>query len=66
MYTPDAVALTKAEQIELVNKKQEIDYASTGFRSNPFDDRKSQDSINEAAKAQVNIYFSSDDEHLAN
>lgn len=58
MYTPDAVALTKEEQIELVNKKQEIDYAGTRFNSNPFDDRKSQETINEAAKAQVTSHVS--------
>lgn len=53
MYTPDAVELTKAEQIEMVNKKQEIDYGNTRFNFNPFDERRSKDSIDEAAKAQV-------------
>lgn len=59
MYTPDNVELTKAEQIEMVNKKQEIDYGNTRFNYNPFDDQKSKETIDEAAKAQVN-YFSTE------
>lgn len=53
MYTPDNVELTKAEKIEMVNKKQEINYANTRFSHTPFDDRRSQETINDAAKAQV-------------
>lgn len=57
MYTPDAVELTKEEKIEMVNKKQEINYANTRFNHTPFDDRKSQEAINEAAKSQVGYTF---------
>lgn len=53
MYIPDGVDLTKAEQLELVNKKQEIEYNNTRFNSNPFNDRQNKDAINELARTQV-------------
>lgn len=53
MYTPDGVELTKEEQLDLVNKKQEVDYGNTRFRHNPFNEQQSQEAINEMAKTQV-------------
>lgn len=53
MYIPDGVELTKAEQLERVNKKQGIDYSNTRFKANPFNERQSKESISELAKTQV-------------
>ncbi|XP_055301973.1 splicing factor ESS-2 homolog [Sitodiplosis mosellana] len=55
MYIPDGVELTKAEQLERANKKQEIEYSNTRLTSNPFNDRQNKDTINELAKSQPNI-----------
>lgn len=53
MYTPDGVELTKEEQLDLVNKKQEVDYGNTRFQHNPFNEQQNQETINEMAKTQV-------------
>lgn len=53
MYIPDGVELTKAEQLDLVNKKQGIDYNNTRFRANPFNEQQSKETISELAKTQV-------------
>lgn len=53
MYVPDAVELTKAEQMEMASKKQEIDYANTRLKHNPFDDAQSKETISGMVKAQV-------------
>lgn len=57
MYTPDAVELTKAEQLEQVNKRQTIEYNNTRFNSNPFDERQSKETIDELAKSQVRFIY---------
>lgn len=53
MYIPDGVELTKAEQLDLVNRKQGIDYGNTRFKANPFNERQSKETISELAKTQV-------------
>lgn len=53
MYIPDGVELTKAEQLDLVNRKQGIDYGNTRFKANPFNERQSKEAITELAKTQV-------------
>lgn len=53
MYVPDGVELTKAEQLERVDKKQEIEYNNTRFNVNPFNDQQSKETISELAKSQV-------------
>lgn len=53
MYIPDGVELTKAEQMERVNKKQGIDYSNTRFKANPFNEQQSKETISELAKTQV-------------
>lgn len=55
MYIPDGVELTKAEQLEQVNKKQGIDYSNTRFNLNPFNEQQSKETISELAKSQVFI-----------
>lgn len=57
MYIPDGVELTKAEQLERANKKQEIEYGNTRFNTNPFNERQNKDAINELAKSQVLHYI---------
>lgn len=57
MYIPDGVELTKAEQLEQVNKRQGIDYGNTRFNANPFNEQQSKETINELAKSQVYISF---------
>lgn len=53
MYIPDGVELTKAEQLEMAKRKQEISYNNTRLQSNPFDDKQSKDTITEIAKTQA-------------
>lgn len=55
MYVPDGVELTKEEKLDLVNKKQEIQYSNTRLKNNPFDEQRSKETITEAAKLQVCI-----------
>ncbi|XP_031638293.1 splicing factor ESS-2 homolog [Contarinia nasturtii] len=54
MYVPDGVELSKAEQLERVDKKQEIEYNNTRFNANPFNDQQNKDTITDLAKAQSN------------
>lgn len=54
MYYPDGVELSKAEQLEQANRKQEIEYGNTRFISNPFNDEQSKETINELAKQHAN------------
>lgn len=56
MYIPDGVELTKAEQLDRVNRKQGIDYGNTRFKSNPFNEQQSKETISELAKTQVNLH----------
>lgn len=53
MFIPDGVELTKAEQLERADKKQEIEYCNTRLNSNPFNDQHNKETINELAKSQV-------------
>lgn len=53
MYVPDGVELTKEEKLDLVNKRQEIQYNNTRLKNNPFDEQRSKETITEAAKMQV-------------
>lgn len=53
MYNPDGWQLTKAEQIEMAKKRQEIDRSNTRLKLNPFDDKQSKNVITEAAKTQA-------------
>lgn len=55
MYIPDAVELTKVEQMEQADKKQGIEYGNTRFMSNPFNEKQSKETICELAKSQVCI-----------
>lgn len=57
MYIPDGVELTKAEQLERANKKQEIEYSNTRLNSNPFNEQQNKDTINELTKSQVQVHF---------
>lgn len=57
MYIPDGVELTKAEQLERVNKKQGIDYSNTRFKANPFNERQNKEAISELAKTQVRAAY---------
>lgn len=52
MYVPDGVELTREEKLDLVNKKQEVEYSNTRFRGNPFNEQQSKDTITELAKQQ--------------
>lgn len=53
MYIPDGVALTRAEEIEMANKKQEIEHYNTRLKKNPFNENESKQAITEAAKSQA-------------
>lgn len=53
MYIPDGVELTKAEQLDRANKKQEIEYSNTRYNSNPFNEQQNKETINDLAKSQV-------------
>ncbi|XP_055639118.1 splicing factor ESS-2 homolog [Toxorhynchites rutilus septentrionalis] len=53
MYIPDGVAISRKEEIELANKKQEIEHSNTRLRVNPFNDQESKQAITEAAKSQA-------------
>ncbi|XP_065092625.1 splicing factor ESS-2 homolog [Ochlerotatus camptorhynchus] len=53
MYIPDGVALTRAEEIEMANKKQEIEHNNTRLKTNPFNEHESKQAITEAAKSQA-------------
>lgn len=55
MYVPDGAELTKEEKLDLVNKRQEIEYGNTRLKNNPFDEQRSKETITEAAKMQVCI-----------
>lgn len=55
MYVPDGVELTKAEQLEMASRKQEVNYANTRLKQSPFDDSQSKETIGELAKAQANV-----------
>lgn len=52
MYVPDGVELTMEEKLDLVNKKQEVEYNNTRFRGNPFNEQQSKNTITELAKQQ--------------
>lgn len=56
MYIPDGVELTKAEQLEMASKKQEINYSNTRLKENPFDDAHSKETISGMVKAQVSVW----------
>ncbi|XP_019549158.3 splicing factor ESS-2 homolog [Aedes albopictus] len=53
MYIPDGVALSREEEIELANKKQEIEHGNTRLKANPFNENESKQAITEAAKSQA-------------
>ncbi|XP_058453617.1 splicing factor ESS-2 homolog [Malaya genurostris] len=53
MYIPDGVSLTRAEEIEQANKKQEIAHDNTRLKSNPFNEQESKQAITEAARSQA-------------
>lgn len=53
MYTPEGVELTKDEQLEMAKRKQEIRHNNTRLDGNPFDDRKSKETISDLAKTQA-------------
>ncbi|EAT39407.1 AAEL008788-PA [Aedes aegypti] len=53
MYIPDGVALSREEEIELANKKQEIEHNNTRLKVNPFNENESKQAIVEAAKSQA-------------
>ncbi|XP_062554782.1 splicing factor ESS-2 homolog [Armigeres subalbatus] len=53
MYIPDGVAPTREEEIEMANKKQEIEHNNTRLKENPFNETESKQAITEAAKSQA-------------
>ncbi|XP_055543832.1 splicing factor ESS-2 homolog [Wyeomyia smithii] len=53
MYIPDGVELTRAEEIELADKKQEIVHNNTRLEANPFNEQESKQAITEAARSQA-------------
>ncbi|XP_053695610.1 splicing factor ESS-2 homolog [Sabethes cyaneus] len=53
MYIPDGVDRSREEEIELVNKKQEIVHNNTRLKTNPFNERESKQAITEAARCQA-------------
>uniref|UniRef100_A0A8D8KXI6 Protein DGCR14 homolog n=1 Tax=Culex pipiens TaxID=7175 RepID=A0A8D8KXI6_CULPI len=53
MYIPDGVKLSREEEIELANKRQEIEHNNTRLKINPFNESESKQAITEAAKNQA-------------
>lgn len=53
MYIPDGVKLSREEEIELANKRQEIEHNNTRLKINPFNEQESKQAITEAAKSQA-------------
>lgn len=53
MYIPDGVKLSREEEIELANKRQEIEHNNTRLNANPFNEQESKHFIKEAAKSQA-------------
>ncbi|XP_055611944.1 splicing factor ESS-2 homolog [Uranotaenia lowii] len=53
MYIPDGVQLSREEEIEMANKKQEIEHGNTRLKENPFNDQESKQTITDAAKTNA-------------
>ncbi|XP_055704818.1 splicing factor ESS-2 homolog [Phlebotomus papatasi] len=55
MYVPDGVELSKEEQIEIAQKKQEIVHGNTRLIENPFNEQQSRETISQMAKNQQHV-----------
>lgn len=55
MFNPDGVELTPEEQLELSKKRQEIDHSNTRLGTNPFNEVRSKETINDLAKSQAKV-----------
>ncbi|GAB0093659.1 Splicing factor ESS-2 homolog [Sergentomyia squamirostris] len=55
MYVPDGVELTKEEQIEIAQKKQEVIHGNTRLHENPFNEQQSREAISQVAKSQSKV-----------
>lgn len=55
MYVPDGVELSKEEQIEIAQKKQEIVHGNTRLIENPFNEQQSRETISQIAKNQQHV-----------
>ncbi|CAG9770880.1 unnamed protein product [Ceutorhynchus assimilis] len=55
MYNPDGVALTKEQELKILQNKQEISHDNTRLIINPFNEFQNKETINELAKNQAKI-----------
>uniref|UniRef100_A0A1B0ESK8 Protein DGCR14 n=2 Tax=Lutzomyia longipalpis TaxID=7200 RepID=A0A1B0ESK8_LUTLO len=55
MYVPDGVELSREEQIEMAQKKQEVVHGNTRLSENPFNDQQSREAITQMAKNQQHV-----------
>lgn len=55
MYVPDGIELSPEEEMEIIRKRQSIDYLNTRLIENPFNEVQSKETISELAKTQAKI-----------
>uniref|UniRef100_A0A8D8ZPT3 Protein DGCR14 homolog n=1 Tax=Cacopsylla melanoneura TaxID=428564 RepID=A0A8D8ZPT3_9HEMI len=53
MYTPEGVALTKDEQIQMARNKMSINHCGTRLHTNPFDEKQNKEAVQGLAKTQA-------------